>query len=392
MTAYNPTPVTGYSEGIIESTEKPTRCVETFSDDRADNVNFYFEIDGKFYNVHPRRDDLGGYPVRWIDGFAPIGWPKEETTETTEPDGPTTFEQFQASRKIEETLSDVTDLVDYDAIGLSYLDGRYFIEKQYEIDLTCDVESHLCHYVVYIGNQIDDFGNNLEAAERHLWNEWARGEENWKHVWFDAEFGSDYQLDQGQVLDLIDFGFTDNSWHNNICPCFDLHLDTDDSGREFYVRFWFDAPNPDDREAGPDQPQFAVGLYVDGELQDESYPYPSMFETDDFYLALAYALGKGAKSLEWGDENQIDCQNKFGILLVDWILPQHNAQKWEDYALKATTDEMVDYGIELVAKRKEVKPGYDVACGDCDQKYTSSFAPTKCGVCGSTFIAIRKAK
>lgn len=269
---------------------------------------------------------------------------------------PTTFEDFQASRKIEENLEDVfpATFTFSDAIGLSYLNGRYYIEKQFEQD-AIHAELHNVHYVVTVGNQQEDFGSNLEAAERFLWNEFARGEENWQHVRFDTEFGSDYQLDQGQVLDLIDFGFTDNSWHNDICPCFDLHLDTDHSGREFYVRIWFDAPNPEDREAGPEQPQFAVGLYVDGELLDESYPYPSMFETDDFYLALAYALGKAAKSLEWGDDVQIDCENKFGILLVDWILPKALAEKWETYALKATTDEMVDYGIELVAKRGESK-------------------------------------
>lgn len=90
----------------------------------------------------------------------------------------TTFTDFVNSRKIEENLRDVTDAVDWDAIGLSYLDGRYFIEKQYEIDLTCAVESHLCYYVVYIGNQIAYFGNNLDAAERHLWQEFARAEEN----------------------------------------------------------------------------------------------------------------------------------------------------------------------------------------------------------------------
>ena len=76
MTTYDSTPITGYSEGSITSDDAPIKCVETFNDNRNDNVNFYFEIDGKFYNVHPRRSDLGGFPVRWIDGSAPIGWTK----------------------------------------------------------------------------------------------------------------------------------------------------------------------------------------------------------------------------------------------------------------------------------------------------------------------------
>jgi hypothetical protein len=401
-TTHNPTPVTGYSEGIIESTEKPTRCVETFSDDRPDNINFYFKIDDKFYNVNPRREDLGGFPVRFFSTLAPVGWPEDDSPDEpffddpnyAEPNKPTTFEQFVASRKIEENLIDVTDAVDYDAIGLSYLDGKYFIEKQYDAD-AIHPEIHNVSYVVYIGNQIEDFGSNLDAAEKFLWNEWARGEENWKHVRFDTEFGPEYVLAQSRVLDLIDYGFEDDSWHNNICPSF-IHVlrqypETVDFGsgpREIttveYVEFWYDAPNPEDRECGPDSPQFAVHLRKDSELIEVLY------EGNDFYLALTHALGQVAKPIdedEWGSDRQIDAQNKFGCFIVDDILPQHLAQKFEDYGLKATTEELVSYGIELVAKRHP--SNYDVACGDCGQKYNATHKPHKCGACGSTFIAVR---
>ena len=368
MTAYNPTPVTGYSEGIIESTEKPTRCVETFSDDRPDNINFYFEIDGKFYNVHPRRDDLGGYPVRWIDGFAPIGWPKEETTETTEPTGPTTFEQFRASRKIEENLIDVTDAVDWDAIGLSYMDGKYYIEKYCEVSKDQrdpDPDAPLMQdigYVVTVGNESHDFGSNLDAAERFLWMEWARGEENWKHVCFDTEFGSEYALDQSQVLELIDKGFIDTSWHNDVCPSFHLNLwGHTEYNENYYIKFWFDAPNPEDRETGPETPQFAVVVCHELDTVAELY------EGDDFYLALAHALGYAAKPFtddDWGTERQVEAENAFGCFLVDEILPVKDAQKWEEYALKATTEEMVDYGIELVGRRHHYSAPVDLDSKD----------------------------
>lgn len=263
---------------------------------------------------------------------------------------PTTFTDFVSSRKIEENLIDVTDAVDWDAIGLSYLDGKHYIEKQYDEDAV-HAELHNVSYVVTIGNQREDFGDDLDAAERFLWNEWARAEENWKHVRFDSEFGSDYQLDQGQVLDLIDNGFVDNSWHNDICPSFDLAYGDDDCDRT--VRVWFDAPNPEDREVGPDSLQFSVCAYSDGFDN-----YEELVQTDDFYLALAVALGHAAKPVDeddWGSDRQIDAQNNFGCLLIDWILPKADAEKLEVYGLKATTEEFIDYGIELVKYRNERK-------------------------------------
>ena len=71
-TTYDPTPVTGYGNGSITSDTTPTRCTEYFRDNRGPNVNFYFEIDGRYYNVHPKTQGI--YPVRWVDGSAPIGW------------------------------------------------------------------------------------------------------------------------------------------------------------------------------------------------------------------------------------------------------------------------------------------------------------------------------
>lgn len=78
MKQHNKAPVTGYRDGIIESDEAPVQVRTPNPDGKAsplyDIVNDWFEIDGQFYNVHPRRPDLGGYPVRWIEGSAPEGW------------------------------------------------------------------------------------------------------------------------------------------------------------------------------------------------------------------------------------------------------------------------------------------------------------------------------
>lgn len=56
-TRYNPSPVIGYPCGLIISDSKPIRF----------SSNNWFRFGGKQYNVHPYRDDLGGYPVRWIE-------------------------------------------------------------------------------------------------------------------------------------------------------------------------------------------------------------------------------------------------------------------------------------------------------------------------------------
>ena len=72
MAIYNQMPIAGYQQGSIVSDDAPIKCVEVFSDNRPDNVNYYFKIDGKFYNVHPRSQ--GSFPVRWIDNSPPIGW------------------------------------------------------------------------------------------------------------------------------------------------------------------------------------------------------------------------------------------------------------------------------------------------------------------------------
>lgn len=74
MKYYDPTPVIGYSEGLIISDDPPVR---EFTD-RGDlpkgnkaNPNDWFYIETRRFNVHPFRSDLGGYPIRWIETVAP---------------------------------------------------------------------------------------------------------------------------------------------------------------------------------------------------------------------------------------------------------------------------------------------------------------------------------
>lgn len=78
MSKYDKTPVPGYRAGRILTDEKPVQVRTPNPDGKAsplyDVVNDWFEIDGQYFNVHPYRSDLEGYPVRWIEQSAPEGW------------------------------------------------------------------------------------------------------------------------------------------------------------------------------------------------------------------------------------------------------------------------------------------------------------------------------
>ena len=60
-------------------------------------------------------------------------------------------------------------------------------------------------------------------------------------------------------------------------------------------------------------------------------------------------LSKAALPLnddEWGSERQIDAENAVTAALQQYIKPEE-WDNFEDYALKATTEEMVEYGMSL---------------------------------------------
>ncbi len=59
-TQYDSTPVIGYGDGLITSDRAPVQI--------RNNLKFF--IDGRVYDVHPFRKDLGGYPVRWHESEA----------------------------------------------------------------------------------------------------------------------------------------------------------------------------------------------------------------------------------------------------------------------------------------------------------------------------------
>jgi len=75
---HDPAAVEGYPQGIIRSNDMPPFRHFTDRGDEPEgnlnNPNDWFEIGELFYNVHPYRADLGGYPVRWIDAEDPREW------------------------------------------------------------------------------------------------------------------------------------------------------------------------------------------------------------------------------------------------------------------------------------------------------------------------------
>lgn len=65
------------------------------------------------------------------------------------------------------------------------------------------------------------------------------------------------------------------------------------------------------------------------------------------WLAQLWEASHRATTLEDGSAGQIDASNEFGELLQKRLTPAA-FRKWEQYALKATTKEMVDYGWKLL--------------------------------------------
>lgn len=57
---------------------------------------------------------------------------------------------------------------------------------------------------------------------------------------------------------------------------------------------------------------------------------------------------------EWGSDRQTDAQNGFGYLLKE-LLPTKAWEHFEDFALKATEDEMTAYGIKLAENKDAVQ-------------------------------------
>lgn len=275
----------------------------------------------------------------------------------------TTFEDMIATREYGDIS--ILSQCDDEVTGYSYMAMCYVVEYE-ETDM---VDSTMTNtdYVVHIGNNEYSFGDDLDAAERFLWRNFAREELNPMHTRYESEFGDEYNLNRKQVFDLFDLGFADDSWHNNIAPTFTLDLRVfkektviNYKGRRQlveaesseYVEFWFDAPLPCDRETWDGHradPQFMVCLRKDSDL-DES----TVLETDDFNYAVAHALALAALPFdknEYGSKRQIDAENKFNCWVVDTVLKgqprkikQYSGLRFHCYAPR----DHFNLGLEMV--------------------------------------------
>lgn len=54
---------------------------------------------------------------------------------------------------------------------------------------------------------------------------------------------------------------------------------------------------------------------------------------------------------DYGSERQINAFNAFTIKM-EQILSKEDFELFEDYSMKATTDELVDYGLSLLKNQK----------------------------------------
>ena len=73
------------------------------------------------------------------------------------------------------------------------------------------------------------------------------------------------------------------------------------------------------------------------------------------------ALAAAARPInddEWGSERQIDAQNLF-FEEVEKVLPAETFEALEAYCLKATTDEMIDEALRLLAVARMTVAGGD---------------------------------
>ena len=63
--------------------------------------------------------------------------------------------------------------------------------------------------------------------------------------------------------------------------------------------------------------------------------------------ALADAVS--LKDEDWGSDEQVAAENAWGAALEEW-LDKWTFEDFESYALKATTKEMIEYGMDLAER------------------------------------------
>ena len=98
-----------------------------------------------------------------------------------------------------------------------------------------------------------------------LWLDFARFEYDWDHkIRFDVQHGPNY-LRPGEAIELIDAGYEDESWRNDIAPAFDRQLGVIGGEHECYVRIWADHVFQHEREDNNPN-RFTVSLYADTDM------------------------------------------------------------------------------------------------------------------------------
>lgn len=166
-------------------------------------------------------------------------------------------------------------------------------------------------------------------------------------------FGPTHHIEQGHVDQLTALGLVDTSWGNDTAPSFAYYPDGDDEAEG--LRVYIDAFKASDRE---DEELDRFGFVIpDGDMTD--------FGTNDFAMIVSAVkdalmptlerlreLALDARPIsdpEWGSDRQIKAENKFCAALERYLTPGA-WDKFEDYALKATTEEMLDCGLMHAAR------------------------------------------
>lgn len=166
-------------------------------------------------------------------------------------------------------------------------------------------------------------------------------------------FGPTHHIEKSLADQLYALGLVDTSWGNDTAPSFAFQSDPVTGDEAF--RVYIDAFKPEDRE-DPTLERFGFTV-PDGVMTD--------YGTNDFAMIVASVkealmptidtlreMAKDARPVsdsEWGSDRQITAENKFCAALERYLKPA-GWDHFEDYALKATTEEMLDCGLMLAAR------------------------------------------
>ena len=87
------------------------------------------------------------------------------------------FKQFQSTREYHDDISDFAECCTDDVSGYLYDGSTYIIHDKEQDKVTPELMND--DYVVYLGNDEQSFGDDLEAAEQYLWDNFAKAECNY---------------------------------------------------------------------------------------------------------------------------------------------------------------------------------------------------------------------